>query len=271
MISEKKLNELAKEKCSLGGPFSTTGQNYEYFFKEGYKCEIEEQIEKLKDIMSKFGEAHNMLAKTSLPKIEYQPISTLLASAKIELFNFYQERKTIQEEFNQDFVDEAVRQENKVSDLNAEEIELEAQRRYAIWGMQNFDAFIKREAFKTGAEWYASLVNQKVNTRLFDENERKDNAGIEKLRKYVFDNKIALPTQSIFNAIISEVERLKYWIYPKKQELNVNDAVAFGKWIHGNYTPTHSLKWIKRNIDGELLTTQEIYKIFQESRLKRNK
>lgn len=51
------------------------------------------EIEKLSGIMSKLGEAHNMLAKTSLSKEEYQPISTLLASAKVELIKFYKERK----------------------------------------------------------------------------------------------------------------------------------------------------------------------------------
>ena len=51
------------------------------------------QINKLNSIMSKFGEAHNMLARTSLSKKEYQPISSLLATAKVELFNFYLEIK----------------------------------------------------------------------------------------------------------------------------------------------------------------------------------
>lgn len=51
-------------------------------------------IEKLESIMSKFGEAHSMLARTKLSKEEYQPISSLLATAKVELFNYYYELKT---------------------------------------------------------------------------------------------------------------------------------------------------------------------------------
>jgi len=50
-------------------------------------------IYKLESIMSKFGEAHNMLARTKLSKEEYQPISSLLATAKVELFNYYYELK----------------------------------------------------------------------------------------------------------------------------------------------------------------------------------
>ncbi len=50
-------------------------------------------VRRLEDIMSQFGEAHNMLAKTSLSKDEYQPISSLLATAKIGLFNIYNELK----------------------------------------------------------------------------------------------------------------------------------------------------------------------------------
>jgi len=50
----------------------------------------EDAIEVLKDIMLKFGNAHDMLAKSKLTKEEYQPISSLLAKGKIELFNFYQ-------------------------------------------------------------------------------------------------------------------------------------------------------------------------------------
>lgn len=48
-----------------------------------------EQIECLNSIMLKFGKAHNLLAKTSLSKKEYQPISSLMTTAKVELFNFY--------------------------------------------------------------------------------------------------------------------------------------------------------------------------------------
>jgi len=43
--------------------------------------------------MSKFGEVHNMLARTNLSKEDYQPISSLLATAKVELFNIYYELK----------------------------------------------------------------------------------------------------------------------------------------------------------------------------------
>ena len=53
----------------------------------------EKEIRNLEDILLRFGEAHNMLAKTSLSKEEYQPISTLLASAKVELFKFYNGHK----------------------------------------------------------------------------------------------------------------------------------------------------------------------------------
>lgn len=68
---------------------------------------IDEMLEKLDDeklkniyrlmrveyIMPELGEVHNMLARTSLSKEEYQPISTKLAEVKIELFKLYQELK----------------------------------------------------------------------------------------------------------------------------------------------------------------------------------
>ena len=50
-------------------------------------------VRRLEDIMSKFGEVHNMLARTNLSKEDYQPISSLLATAKVELFNIYYELK----------------------------------------------------------------------------------------------------------------------------------------------------------------------------------
>lgn len=71
-------------------------QAYVMGFKDGYDAAStvpdtgEDAIEVLKDIMLKFGNAHDMLAKSKLTKEEYQPISNLLAKGKIELFNFYQ-------------------------------------------------------------------------------------------------------------------------------------------------------------------------------------
>lgn len=74
-----------------------------YFTVENIKAAMEEyhnqgqavlpisdgQIKVLENIMSDFGEAHNMLAKTKLDSKEYNPISHKLAEAKIQLFNFY--------------------------------------------------------------------------------------------------------------------------------------------------------------------------------------
>lgn len=48
-------------------------------------------LRSLENCISKFGEAHNMMARTKLPKEEYQPISSLMATAKVELFNLYYE------------------------------------------------------------------------------------------------------------------------------------------------------------------------------------
>ena len=77
----------------------------------------EQEIEKLSGIMSMFGEAHNMLAKTSLPKEEYQPISTLLASAKVELFNFYKEHKAaLQKKASKPQNEEATEDEDDIGD-----------------------------------------------------------------------------------------------------------------------------------------------------------
>ena len=47
----------------------------------------------LENILSQFGEAHNLLAKTKLSKEDYNPISALLAEAKIDLFNYYNQKK----------------------------------------------------------------------------------------------------------------------------------------------------------------------------------
>jgi hypothetical protein len=44
-------------------------------------------------IMPELGEVHNMIARTSLSKSEYQPISTKLSEIKVELFKLYQELK----------------------------------------------------------------------------------------------------------------------------------------------------------------------------------
>lgn len=49
----------------------------------------------IEDAMLKFGEAHDLLAKTKLTTKEYQPISTLLSDAKTILFNSYLELKII--------------------------------------------------------------------------------------------------------------------------------------------------------------------------------
>jgi hypothetical protein len=51
--------------------------------------ERNKMVKELNSIMLKFGDVHDLLAKTSLSKKEYQPISTLFATAKVELFNFY--------------------------------------------------------------------------------------------------------------------------------------------------------------------------------------
>lgn len=44
---------------------------------------------RFEECMSQLGEAHNLLAKTNLSKKEYEPISGLLAKAKVELFKIY--------------------------------------------------------------------------------------------------------------------------------------------------------------------------------------
>ncbi len=48
---------------------------------------------RLSDVMQKLGEVHNMLARTTLSKEEYNPISNLFAVAKVELFNIYYDLK----------------------------------------------------------------------------------------------------------------------------------------------------------------------------------
>jgi len=57
--------------------------------------EKENDIRQLEIIMSKFGEAHNLLAKTKLPKEQYNPISNLMATAKAQLFFLYQRLKIL--------------------------------------------------------------------------------------------------------------------------------------------------------------------------------
>ncbi len=57
------------------------------------KTKKSDLIIKLEDCMSKFGEAHNLLAKTDLHMDKYKPISVLLSKAKVELFNVYNELK----------------------------------------------------------------------------------------------------------------------------------------------------------------------------------
>lgn len=104
---------------------------------------ITDEFEKLSGIMSKLGEAHNMLAKTSLSKEEYQQISGLLAKAKDELFNFYNEHK-------------AAALQNKVSDEepNKDDIIKEAKR---LWNIPN-----KVEAVKLVMKLGYSLKDAKA-------------------------------------------------------------------------------------------------------------
>jgi hypothetical protein len=127
---------------------------------------ITEEIEKLSGIMSKLGEAHNMLAKTSLSKEEYQPISGLLAKAKVELFNFCNDHKAALQ--------------NKVSDISAEEVlfnrivsfkKIEDKNDEYFFPYKSSDEMVKQESickvFIGAMQEYASIVN-----------ERKDNAGV---------------------------------------------------------------------------------------------
>lgn len=51
--------------------------------------EVESPKKILESAMAKFGKAHDMLARTKLSSHEYQPISSLLSHAKVELFNYY--------------------------------------------------------------------------------------------------------------------------------------------------------------------------------------
>lgn len=164
----------------------------------------EKEIEKLSGIMSKLGEAHNMLAKTSLSKEEYQPISGLLASAKVELFNFYNEHKAaLQNKVSEKCKHKSLadtgagyyycpdcayrwtyseyeEEENEVSDISAEKIlykhiladsekQMSGDNRLVIKDPP-FEEIIKNPTFQmhvAAMEEYASIVN-----------ERKDNAGI---------------------------------------------------------------------------------------------
>lgn len=70
------IEEIKDDSGSVSLPFG----------KQTVVCRFE-------DAMSKLGEAHNLLAKTKLPTEEYQPISSLMATAKVELFNIYNEIK----------------------------------------------------------------------------------------------------------------------------------------------------------------------------------
>jgi len=58
------------------------------------KTDAVELIEILESAMTDFGEAHNLLAKSTLPREEYNPISGLLAKAKVELFKVYRSLKS---------------------------------------------------------------------------------------------------------------------------------------------------------------------------------
>ena len=69
-------------------------------YLEGYNdAQIISEIEKVEVVkgiescMHKFGDAHTMLAKTCLSEDEYNPISHLLADAKVELFKIYNQIK----------------------------------------------------------------------------------------------------------------------------------------------------------------------------------
>jgi hypothetical protein len=106
---------------------------------------ITEEIEKLSGIMSKFGEAHNMLAKTSLSKEEYQPISGLLAKAKVELFNFCNDHKAALQ--------------NKVSDMTKKEIEKLSKEKYPKGYITSGDEY-RREGFIQG---YKAALQNKVS------------------------------------------------------------------------------------------------------------
>lgn len=66
---------------------------------------------RLSDVMPKFGKVHDMIARTPLSKKEYQPISTLLSEAKVELYNAYLEAK---EKNIHKLLDEMIKEENEL-------------------------------------------------------------------------------------------------------------------------------------------------------------
>ena len=51
-------------------------------------------LDLLQEILLTFGEAHDLVAKSTLPKEEYNPISALLAKGKVDLFEFYNRIKS---------------------------------------------------------------------------------------------------------------------------------------------------------------------------------
>ena len=84
------------------GEFGIVDSNYcdRENYLEGCKdAQVISEIEKVEVVkgiescMHKFGDAHTMLAKTSLSEDEYNPISHLLADAKVELFKIYNQIK----------------------------------------------------------------------------------------------------------------------------------------------------------------------------------
>ena len=53
-----------------------------------------EQENKFNEVMLMLGGAHDMLARTKLETKDYQPVSSLLAKAKVKLLNLYTELKS---------------------------------------------------------------------------------------------------------------------------------------------------------------------------------
>lgn len=52
------------------------------------------KVEELESVMMQLGQAHDMLAKTKLTPNEYQPISSILATVKVELFKLHKKTYT---------------------------------------------------------------------------------------------------------------------------------------------------------------------------------
>jgi hypothetical protein len=87
------MPELNKELCIKCGKKPPVFKG-ELWCKKCYeKLMHTDFVPRLENVMATFGEAHNLLAKSTLPDKEYMPISNLLAAAKIELFNIYWEIK----------------------------------------------------------------------------------------------------------------------------------------------------------------------------------